>query len=695
MSKEKSPASPEKELAELRERLQQLNVEYYNEDSPSVPDAEYDRLFARALSIEQDHPELASDDSPTQKVGAPPTGAFRSVQHEVAMLSLDNAFDQSSMDQFIRRVSERSGRAQLRWCGEPKLDGAAVSLLYEHGKLVRAATRGDGYVGEDITHNVRTIKNVPLRLRGEVPARLEVRGEIFMPLAGFAKYNERAREQGEKVFANPRNAAAGSLRQLDSRITAQRPLQFYAYAMGQVEPQRRLDNDSHYQRLMQLQEWGLPVCPQTRLLGSNEECHAYYNKLMAERGNLKYEIDGVVFKVDEIDVQDTLGFVARAPRWAIAYKFPAQEELTWLRGVDFQVGRTGAITPVARLQPVTVAGVTVSNATLHNADEIARLGARIGDRVTIRRAGDVIPQVVGVVLDERPQDTAEIVFPTHCPVCDSAVERIEGEAVTRCSGGLYCAAQRKQALMHYASRKAMDIDGLGDKLIETLVEREWLKSPVDLYTLSVHQLASLPRMGQKSAQNLVHAIAKSRQTTLAKFLYSLGIREVGEATAQSLALHFVSLEALMAASREALQEVDDVGAVVAEHVYRFFREPHNRSIIDDLTKPRDLGLSGSDDASNKGYVYWPAPQVLSADSAAELPLAGQVFVLTGTLSQMTRDEAKAALVAKGAKVTGSVSAKTSALVAGDKAGSKLAKAEALGVKVLTEEALVELLKQES
>ena len=687
MNKDTSKVSPAEELSELRERLQQLNFEYYNEDNPSVPDAEYDRLFARAVSIEQAHPELASDDSPTQKVGAAPTGAFASVEHEVPMLSLDYAFDEDSMNQFIRRVSERSGQAQLSWCAEPKLDGAAVSILYENGKLVRAATRGDGYVGEDITNNVRTIKNVPLRLRGEVPARLEVRGEVFMPLSGFAKYNERAREQDEKVFANPRNAAAGSLRQLDSRITAQRPLQFYAYAMGQVEPQRQLDGDSHYQRLMQLEAWGLPVCPQTRQLDNNEACHDYYADLMAQRDSLKYEIDGVVFKVDDIAVQEALGFVARAPRWAIAYKFPAQEELTWLRGVDFQVGRTGAITPVARLQPVTVAGVTVSNATLHNADEIERLGARIGDRVIVRRAGDVIPQVVGVVVEERPQDSEKIVFPTHCPVCDSAVERIEGEAVARCSGGLYCAAQRKQALMHYASRKAMDIDGLGDKLIEALVDREWVKSPVDLYTLSVHQLASLPRMGQKSAENLVHAIAKSRQTTLAKFLYSLGIREVGEATAQNLAEHFTDLKALLAASREDLQEVPDVGAVVAEHVYSFFREPHNQTIIEALTQPRDSG----DAEAKRGYVYWPAPQVLSEDEAAELPLAGQVFVLTGALSQMTRDEAKAALVAQGAKVTGSVSAKTSVLVAGDKAGSKLAKAESLGVTVMSEQALIDLL----
>lgn len=690
MNKETPKASPAQELAALRERLEQLSFEYYVEDNPSVPDAEYDRLFARAVSLEQAHPELATDDSPTRKVGAPPTGAFASVTHEVAMLSLDNAFDEASLNRFMQRVTERSGHSQLRWCAEPKLDGAAVSILYENGKLVRAATRGDGYTGEDITSNVRTIKNVPLRLRGDYPQRLEVRGEVFMPLAGFTAYNDNAREQGEKVFANPRNAAAGSLRQLDSRITARRPLQFYAYAMGQVEPERELDDDSHYQRLMQLKTWGLPVCPETRHLSNNQACHAYYTDLMERRDSLKYEIDGVVFKVDAIEVQDALGFVARAPRWAVAYKFPAQEELTWLRGVDFQVGRTGAITPVARLQPVTVAGVTVSNATLHNADEIERLGARIGDRVIVRRAGDVIPQVVGVVLDERPAETEEIEFPATCPVCDSAVERVEGEAVARCSGGLYCAAQRKQALMHYASRKAMDIDGLGDKLIEILVDRDWVKSPVDLYSLTEHQLASLPRMGQKSAQNLVRAIAKSRKTTLAKFLYSLGIREVGEATAQNLAAHFASLDALTSASSEALQEVPDVGVIVAEHVHSFFREAHNQSVINELIRPRDFGQQGTD-APERGYVYWPQPKQLSEDEAATLPLADQVFVLTGTLSQMTRDEAKAALLAKGAKVTGSVSAKTTALVAGDKAGSKLTKAESLGVPVMSEQDLVDLL----
>lgn len=664
------------ELAELRTQLQQLNFEYYVEDAPSLPDTEYDRLFARAVELEREFPQLASDDSPTQKVGAPPSGAFASVTHEVPMLSLDNTFDETSMDNFMRRVQERGGVSEVRWCAEPKLDGAAVSILYEDGKLVRAATRGDGFQGEDITSNVRTIKNVPLRLRGDYPDRVEVRGEVFMPLAGFQRYNERAREQGEKVFANPRNAAAGTLRQLDSRITASRPLQFYAYAMGQVEPMRELDDDSHFQRLQQLKDWGLPVCPETEQLQNNAQCHAYYQRLQAKRDQLGYEIDGLVFKVDDIDLQEKLGFVSRAPRWAIAYKFPAQEELTWLRGVDFQVGRTGAITPVARLEPVAVAGVTVSNATLHNADEIERLSVRIGDRVIVRRAGDVIPQIVGVVLDERPEDTIAIEFPDACPVCDSAVERVEGEAVTRCTGGLYCAAQRKQALMHYSSRKAMDIDGLGDKLIEVLVDRDWVKSPADLYTLSTFQLASLPRMGQKSAQNLVRSIAKSRQTTLAKFLYSLGIREVGEATAQNLAMHFGNLDALMKADQEALQEVSDVGVVVAEHVYRFFREPHNQTVIKDLT-------------GGEHPVYWPDVAVPEANSQ---PLQGHTYVLTGTLTTLTRDEAKAGLMALGAKVTGSVSAKTTAVIAGDNAGSKLTKAESLGVEVLNEDDLQKLLR---
>jgi len=666
------------ELASLREQIEQYNYQYYVLDDPSVPDAEYDRVFRQAQEIEQAYPELKTADSPTQKVGAEPLGAFDEIEHEVPMLSLDNAFSDEEFANFLRRVRERSEQQEpLRWCAEPKLDGLAVSLLYEQGELVRAATRGDGYRGEDITANVRTIRSVPLRLRGSAPERLEVRGEVFMDKAGFERLNESAREQGEKTFANPRNAAAGSLRQLDSRITSKRPLAFYAYSMGTVQPERQLDGDSHYQRLQQLREWGLPVCPEVRLLESSDACEGYYQDILQRRDSLSYEIDGVVLKLDDIDLQETLGFVSRAPRWAIAWKFPAQEEMTRLRGVDFQVGRTGAITPVARLEPVEVAGVTVSNATLHNADEIERLGVRIGDYVIIRRAGDVIPQVVGVVTDKRPESTEEIKFPEQCPICESAVERVEGEAVARCTGGLYCRAQRKEAIKHFASRKALDIDGLGDKLVELLVEREWIRSPGDLFRLQVYKLASLPRMGQKSADNLVAALDKSRSTTFDRFLYALGIREVGEATARNLAAHFGNLPDLMEASLEQLKEVADVGEVVATHIYNFFREPHNLEVIRDLTE-------------GENAVHWPAIEVKSAD---EQPLQGNTYVLTGTLSTMTRDEAKQQLQALGAKVSGSVSKKTTALIAGEAAGSKLTKAESLGVPVLTEDELQDLLRQ--
>ncbi len=662
-------------LQDLRNRLDQFNHEYYVLDAPSVPDTEYDRLFREAQAIEQQYPELHSNTSPTQRVGAPPSGAFKEVAHEVPMLSLDNAFDEEEMQQFLRRVSERADVSEaLGWCAEPKLDGLAVSLLYENGLLVRGATRGDGYSGEDITANVRTICAIPLHLRGDFPERLEVRGEVFMPLAGFAKLNETALANGDKVFANPRNAAAGSLRQLDSRITAQRPLSFYAYAMGTVQPERQLDDDSHYQRLQQLREWGLPVCPEVRELKNNTECFEYYSDILSKRDELAYEIDGVVFKLDNIDLQEQLGFVSRAPRWAIAYKFPAQEKVTTLLGVDFQVGRTGAITPVARLEPVEVAGVVVSNATLHNADEIARLGVSIGDKVTIRRAGDVIPQVVGVF--EKASAGEAIVFPEACPVCHSAVERVEGEAVARCTGGLFCGAQRKEAIKHFASRKAFDIDGLGDKIVEQLVEREWVKHPADLFHLNARELASLPRMGVKSAENLVAALDKSRATTLPKFLYSLGIREVGEATAQNLAQHFGDLPAVMDASEEALQEVPDVGVIVAAHVFNFFREPHNIEVIERLT-------------SGEHAVSW---EPIEVKSPQEQPLAGNTYVLTGTLTELTRDEAKAQLQALGAKVSGSVSKKTTAVFAGEAAGSKLAKAESLGVPVLTEAELIELLQ---
>src|SRR5690554_1495300 len=577
------------ELIRLREALETHNYNYYVLDNPSIPDAEYDRMFRRLQEIEQQNPAWQSDQSPSQRVGALARGHLPEVAHEVPMLSLDNAFDDTELKAFQERVQERLGNSgDLQWCAEPKLDGLAVSLLYEHGQLVRGATRGDGYRGEDITANVKTIRAIPLSLRagpdGDFPERLEVRGEVFMTLASFERMNEKALAAGSKLFANPRNAAAGSLRQLDSRVTAERALNFYAYAMGEVTPARQLDNDSHYARLEQLRTWGFPVCRETKLLKTNQACEAYYQDILERRADLPYEIDGVVFKLDTIALQEQLGFVSRAPRWAIAHKFPAQEELTWLRGVDFQVGRTGAITPVARLEPVEVGGVVVSNATLHNADEIERLGVRIGDRVTIRRAGDVIPQIVAVVLAERPADASLVEFPSRCPICDSAVERVAGEAVARCTGGLFCGAQRKEAIKHFSSRKALDIDGLGDKLVEMLVDREWVKHPADLFKLSAHQLASLPRMGQKSAENLVNAIARSRKTTLARFLYSLGIREVGEATAQSLANYFGSLDALMAATEEELQNVDDVGTIVAAHVYNFLREHHNIDVITKLTQ---------------------------------------------------------------------------------------------------------------
>lgn len=668
----------EAQIKELRSKLDQYNYEYYVEDHPTVPDAEYDRLFRQLQALEKEFPEYLSPNSPTQRVGAAPSGAFAEVEHEVPMLSLDNAFAADEMTSFVRRVQDRlANTSELTWCAEPKLDGLAVSLLYEHGQLVRAATRGDGYRGEEITANVKTIRAVPLQLRGDFPERLEVRGEVYMTRAGFTALNEKAIASGDKVFANPRNAAAGSLRQLDSRVTATRPLAFYAYAMGTVQPARQLDDDSHYQRLQQLRQWGLPVSPETKRLTSSQACFDYYDDILARRDELPYEIDGVVFKLDNIDQQEELGFVSRAPRWAIAFKFPAQEKMTTLLDVDFQVGRTGAITPVARLQPVEVAGVVVSNATLHNADEIERLGVMVGDQVIIRRAGDVIPQVVGVVTEQRPSDAQPVAFPNECPICQSAIERVAGEAVARCTGGLFCAAQRKEAIKHFASRKAMDIDGLGDKLVELLVEREWVKDPADLFTLTAKDFASLPRMGDKSAENLVKALAKSRQTTLARFLYSLGIREVGEATAQNLANHFGSLEALMAADEPALQEVPDIGQVVAAHVYNFFREAHNRDVITRLV-------------SGEQAVTWDNVAVKSAE---EQPFKGHTYVLTGSLTTMTRDEAKARLQALGAKVSGSVSAKTTAVFAGEAAGSKLAKAESLGVPVHSEEELLSLLRE--
>ncbi|USD64588.1 NAD-dependent DNA ligase LigA [Vibrio sp. SCSIO 43136] len=647
---------------------------YYVDDSPEIPDAEYDRMMRELEAIEAKHPEWISVDSPSQRVGGEPLDGFEQVQHEIAMLSLDNAFNDEELDGFYRRAQERAplSFSNVFSC-EPKLDGLAVSLMYENGVLVRAATRGDGTTGENITENVRTIRSVPLKLRGEGwPERLEVRGEVFMLKAGFDKLNEQALKKGLKPFANPRNAAAGSLRQLDSKITATRPLAFYAYSVGVVEGSEL--SNSHYDRFLQLKAWGLPMCPETKQVEGIEQVKAYYADILQKRDELPYEIDGVVFKFDAIELQQALGFVARAPRWAIAYKFPAQEEITVLNDVEFQVGRTGAITPVAKLEPVFVGGVTVSNATLHNADEIERLGVRIGDSVIIRRAGDVIPQVTSVVLERRPDDAKEIVYPTQCPVCDSAVERVEGEAVSRCTGGLVCQAQRKEALKHFVSRKALDVDGLGEKVIEQLVDREMVETPADLFKLSAGVLTVLDRMGPKSAQNVVAALEKSKQTTLARFIYSLGIREVGEATAANLALHFKTLPNIAAATKEQLLEVSDVGEVVASHVIAFFSQQRNTDIVQSL---QDLG------------VHWVDVEEIPQDQPQ--PLAGKVVVITGSFSELNRNEAKAALQALGAKVTGSVSKKTDILFAGEAAGSKLTKAQDLGVEVQDEQALKAIL----
>ncbi|KHT64114.1 NAD-dependent DNA ligase LigA [Photobacterium gaetbulicola] len=664
----------QQQLDELRELLAYHGHRYYVEDNPEIPDVEYDRMMQQLLAIEAENPELVTVDSPSQRVGGKPLDGFTQITHEIPMLSLDNAFNDDDLHAFEKRMLDRLlSEPSLTYCCEPKLDGLAVSLMYENGVLTQAATRGDGTTGENITENVRTIRSIPLKLRGEGwPERLEVRGEVFMPKKGFEALNEKALKKGEKTFANPRNAAAGSLRQLDSKITATRPLSFYAYSVGVVEGMELAP--SQYDRLVQLKGWGLPMCPEIRRLANMDEVIAYHQEIGNKREALPYEIDGVVIKVDDIAIQQRLGFVARAPRWAIAYKFPAQEELTTLNNVEFQVGRTGAITPVAKLEPVFVGGVTVSNATLHNADEIARLGVMVGDTVVIRRAGDVIPQIASVVESRRPADAKPIVFPETCPVCESKVERVEGEAVARCSGGLFCQAQRKEALKHFVSRKALDVDGCGEKIIEQLVDREMVATPADLFKLSAGVLTVLERMGPKSAQKLVDSLSASKQTTLPRFLYSLGIREVGEATAANLASHFETLPAIESASKEKLIEVQDVGEIVAAHVYNFFREEHNLAVINELI---EVG------------IHWPAIEKRDAD--VELPLDGKTVVLTGSLSQLTRSEAKAALQNLGAKVTGSVSKKTDLLVAGEAAGSKLVKAQELGIEVWDEQALVDFM----
>jgi len=672
-----SKATPDiiKRVEELRSRIEDHNYHYYVLDDPRIPDAEYDRLFRELQQLEADYPELASDDSPTRRVGSSADTSFEEVVHRLPMLSLDNAFSEEELRDFDRRVRERLGTDdEIEYVCEPKLDGLAVSLRYENGSLTVAATRGDGYSGEDITANIRTIPSVPLKLRGDdVPEMVEVRGEVYMPRAGFEKLNQRLAEQGEKTFVNPRNAAAGSLRQKKSTVTARRPLEMCAYSVAVTD--ESLLPDTQWDSLQQVKRWGFRINPEMRKAKGIEECLEAYNELMEKRDSLPYEIDGIVFKVNRLDLQQQLGFVSRAPRWAIAHKFPAQEELTVIEDVEFQVGRTGAVTPVARLKPVFVGGATVSNATLHNMDEIRRLDVHIGDTVFIRRAGDVIPQVVKVVVDKRPENARSVELPKTCPVCGSDVIQIEGEVVARCSGGLYCPAQRKEAIRHYASRKAMDIEGLGEKWIDILVDRGMVKTVADLYQLKAKDLTSLERMGEKSTSNLIKAIEGSREPVLWRFLYALGIREVGEATAKALASHFGTLEAIADADEEALQEVPDVGPIVAGHIRSFFDQPHNQETLQAL---KDAG------------VRWQEEVVEQQDKK---PLQGETWVLTGTLSGMTRDEAREKLETLGARVAGSVSKKTACVVAGEAAGSKLARAEQLGVPVLDEEGLLKLLKE--
>lgn len=657
----------------LRRAIDHHNYRYHVLDDPEISDAEYDRIYRDLQALEGQYPELVSPESPTQRVGAQPLAGFAEVSHELPMLSLGNAFSAQDVLDFDRRLREHLEVDGIEYAAEPKLDGLAISLRYEDGMLERAATRGDGFVGEDVTQNVRTISTVPLRLIGSgYPRVLEVRGEIYMPREGFVELNRRAEQAGEKRYANPRNAAAGSIRQHDPRIAASRPLAMFCYGVGAVHD--GVLSQRHMGVLETLRGWGLRTCPQIRLVEGAEGCLSFYRDVGELRDSLDYEIDGVVYKVDRLDQQRDLGFVTRAPRWAIAHKYPAQEESTRVVDIAVSVGRTGALTPMAHLQPVFVGGVTVTNATLHNMDEVERKDVRVGDAVLVRRAGDVIPEVVRVLPERRPEGTVPFQMPQTCPVCGSDAIRPQGEAVTRCSGGLYCPAQRKEAIIHFASRRGMDIEGLGDKLVDQLVEIGLVSTIADLYRLDAEQLAGLERMAEKSAANLVEALELSKKTTLARFLYALGIREVGEATAQSLASHFGRLQALEEADEERLREVPDVGPVVASHVNSFFRQSHNREVIDALCE---------------AGVYWPDTPV---NTASARTLEGKTFVLTGTLQTMSRDGAKNRLQALGAKVTGRVSKKTDYVVAGANPGSKLTRARELEVAVLDEAGLTELLQ---
>lgn len=664
-------------VAELRELIEQYDYRYYVLDDPSVPDAEYDRLMRELRDIEAQRPELVTADSPTQRVSGQIAAGFAEVRHGVPMLSLDNAFSEDDIVAFDRRVRERLGRAdqQIQYCAEPKLDGLAVSLTYRAGRFIVAATRGDGSSGEDITANIRTLRAVPLVLRGPAPDEVEVRGEVFMPLAGFTRMNAAALAAGDKVFANPRNAAAGSLRQLDARVTATRPLQVFFYAVGQWQGSMP-PPPGQIELLQQLAHWGLRTNPEIRAVAGAAGCLEYFDALGARRGALPYQIDGVVYKVNSRADQQALGFVARAPRWAIAHKFPADEALTVVRDIEFQVGRTGVLTPVARLEPVQLAGVTVSNATLHNMDEVERKDVHLGDTVVVRRAGDVIPEIVRVLPERRPKGARRPKLPDKCPICHSRVVRVEGEAAARCSGGFTCPAQRKEALRHFASRRALDIEGLGDKLIDQLVGQDLLRTPSDIFALDTAQLVELERMGEKSAANLVAAIEHSKATTLPRLLHGLGIAGVGESTAKALADHFGSLDALAAASVEQILEVPDVGPVIAASVQGFFADARHRT---ELKRLRSLGL------------HWPEGPPAAREQTQALPLSGVTVVLTGTLPTMSRDQAAEQLQALGAKVSGSVSKKTSYLIAGAEPGSKLKRAEQLGIEVLDERGLKKLL----
>lgn len=663
----------QKEIEKLRRQIDEHNYRYYVLDDPSISDAEFDRLFQRLKHLESEHPALVTPDSPTQRVGAPPLKDFAEVKHALPMLSLDNAFSDEDIIAFDRRIRDRlKTHGTIEYCCEPKFDGLAINIRYQNGKLSQAATRGDGMTGEDVTANIKTIRMIPMHLRGDnYPRILDVRGEVLMSKKGFDKLNAHAEKHGGKVFANPRNAAAGSVRQLDSRITAERPLEAFFYEVGMAEG-RKMPHE-HSEILEQLKAWGMRVSPLIEVVKGADGCLDYYHRMAKKRDSLPFEIDGVVYKVNNIEVREQLGFVSRAPRWAVAHKFPAEEVNTVIEAVEFQVGRTGALTPVARLKPVHVHGVTVSNATLHNMDEILRKDIHIGDTVIVRRAGDVIPEVVGVVKAHRPSHIKKISMPRRCPVCHSEVEQVEGEAVARCTGGLICSAQLKETIRHFASRRAMDIEGLGDKLADQLVDSKLLASVADIYYLKQDELANLERMGEKSAQNLMEQIEKSKETTLARFLYALGIREVGEATAKLLAQYFKNLQSLKSASEEELQSVPDIGPVVAAHIVHFFHEAHNRDVISKLLK---------------AGVHWE-----DVKESRHVPLLGKTFVITGALSDMSRDEAKERLEKLGAKVAGSVSARTSYVVVGESPGSKLVKARELKVPILEDREFHAFLKK--